>query len=101
MIGVRLPAEAWEEVAENGEGLLDEWLVEEGATVAAGQPIANAIVLKTSFEVLAPVAGRIESIAVPGGETFGRETDLAWIDPAEETAPPARPGAAGSTRPEG
>jgi pyruvate dehydrogenase E2 component (dihydrolipoamide acetyltransferase) len=91
MIGVRLPPEAWEDVEEGAEGLLEEWLVEEGATIEAGQSIANATVVKTSFEVLAPAAGTVESIAIADGETFGRETDLAWIDPAEGSVPPPRP----------
>jgi pyruvate/2-oxoglutarate dehydrogenase complex dihydrolipoamide acyltransferase (E2) component len=87
LIGVRLPEEAWEEVEDDVEddveALLEEWLVEEGATVEAGQNVANAIVLKTSFEVLAPVAGTVDSIVIASGETFGRETDLAWIEPAK------------------
>ncbi len=93
MIGVRLPEEAWEDVEEDVEGLLEEWLVEQGATVEAGQSVANAVVVKTSFEVLAPAAGTIDSIAVADGETFGREADLAWIEPADggAAATPAVP----------
>lgn len=89
MIGVRLPEEAWEDVEDEVEGLLEEWLVEEGATVEAGQGIANATVVKTSFEVLAPAAGTVDSIAIAAGETFGREADLAWIEPADGAAAPA------------
>ncbi|MGD9736482.1 MAG: 2-oxo acid dehydrogenase subunit E2 [Solirubrobacterales bacterium] len=89
MIGVRLPEEAWEDVEEGVEGLLEEWLVEEGAAVEAGQGLANATVVKTSFEVLAPTAGTLKEIAVAGGETFGREADLAWIEPVEGAAAPS------------
>lgn len=89
MIGVRLPEEAWEDVEEGVEGLLEEWLVEEGATVAAGQPLANATVVKTSHEVTAPAAGTVASIAVAAGETFGREVDLARIEPTDGAAAPA------------
>lgn len=97
MIGIRLPEEAWEDVEEDVDGLLEEWLVEEGAVVEAGQELASAIVLKTSYEVLAPATGTLDSIAVAAGATFGRETDLGWIEGAAgaaEAAPaPAAPAA--------
>lgn len=83
MTGVRLPAEAWEDVDDGVAGLLEEWLVSEGDAVDAGQPIASVIVLKTSMEVVAPVAGTVDSIAVAAGETFGPDDDLALIVPAQ------------------
>ncbi len=89
MIGVRLPEEAWEDIEDDAEALLEEWLVEAGATVEAGQAVANATVVKTSLMVLAPAAGTLDSIAVADGETFGRETDLAWIEPADGAGAPA------------
>lgn len=82
MIAIRLPEEAWEDVEDDVDGLLEEWLVEEGAVVEAGQALASGIVLKTSYEVLAPATGTLDSIAIPAGETFSRETDLGWIEPA-------------------
>lgn len=80
MIGVRLPEEAWEDVEEGVEGLLEEWLVEEGATVAAGQPLANATVVKTSHEVTAPAAGTVASIAVAAGVRVEMDACLALED---------------------
>lgn len=103
MIGIRLPEEAWEDVEEDVDGLLEEWLVEEGAVVEAGQGLASAIVLKTSYEVLAPATGKLDSIAVAAGETFGRETDLGWIEGAggAEAAAPEAPAAEPSPEPSG
>ncbi len=79
MTGVRLPEEAWEDVDEGVDGLLEEWLAAEGDSVEAGQPIASAIVLKTSHEVRAPASGTLESILVAAGATFGPDQDLAII----------------------
>jgi pyruvate dehydrogenase E2 component (dihydrolipoamide acetyltransferase) len=91
LTGVRLPEEAWEDVDEGVDGLLEEWLAAEGDSVEAGQPIASAIVLKTSHEVLASGSGTLESILVAAGETFGPDQDLAVIDGVGSgSAPPDR-----------
>src|SRR5581483_10385606 len=66
---------------------------------AAAQPLAVAILVKTSCEVTAPVAGRVARILVAAQETFGRGRVLAEIEEAEAAhagaAPPAPAGAAG------
>ena len=80
MIEVRLSPELWEGVDEEVEALLDSWLVREGEQVAAGQPIANAVIVKTNVEVTAPQAGRLAQILVPEGETFGRERAIARLE---------------------
>ncbi len=59
MVGIRIPAEAWEGVEEGTEALLERWLVREGDVVTAGQPVATAILVKTNYEIAAPAAGRI------------------------------------------
>ena len=50
----------------------------------SGQPLADAIVVKASFQIVAPVDGRIGSILVGEGETFGPGAELATLQ--EEAA---------------
>ena len=64
------------------EGLLEAWLVAEGDTVIAGQPVADAIVVKTSFQMYAPCDGTIGTIVVPTGDTFASGALLATMDAA-------------------
>ncbi len=80
MIAIRLPADAWRAVAEGTEALLDRWLVGEGDRVTAGQPVAVAVIVKTSYEVTAPAGGRITKLLVPEQGTFGRDRDLALLE---------------------
>ena len=75
--------------------------------MTAGQPVADAIVVKTSFEVYAPCDGTIGTIVVSAGNTFPAAAVLATM---EESTPgssgptqgPAAPevGAAGAGEPE-
>jgi pyruvate/2-oxoglutarate dehydrogenase complex dihydrolipoamide acyltransferase (E2) component len=80
--GVRAPEEVWEDTDEDVEGLLDDWHVAEGDAVEAGQAIASLMIVKTSFELEAPVAGTVARILVEKGATFGRDDELAQIEPA-------------------
>ena len=82
MIEIRPPDEVFVDVDEHVEGLLEAWLVEEHDRVAADQPVADAGVIKTSFQVLSPAAGTITEIVVPKGETFGAGAILARIQAA-------------------
>jgi len=82
VIGIRLPREAWEGVEEGTEALLDQWLVREGDAVAAGQPVATVVVVKTNYEIVAPSAGRIAKILIAPQDTFGRDRDLALLEEA-------------------
>lgn len=75
-IDVLAPDEVWEDADPEVEGLLDDWLVAAGAEVAEGQAIAALMIVKTSFDLVAPAAGTIEEIVVPKGETFARDTVL-------------------------
>lgn len=51
------------------EGVLSEWLVADGAEVAAGQDLYALETDKSVQEVQSPVAGRLTVIGVPG-ETY-------------------------------
>jgi hypothetical protein len=69
MVAVRLDPAVWQGVEPDTEALLDTWLVEEGAAVNEGDPIAVVVLVKTTFDVLVPKDG-----------TFGRHQDLAVIE---------------------
>ena len=97
MVGVRIPAEAWEGVEEGTEALLEQWLVREGDVVAAGQPVATAVLVKTNYEITAPAAGRIAKILVAAQGTFGRDQDLALLEQAAVGLPPGGAAAAPAT----
>lgn len=85
MIEIKAPSEAFEDADEGVEGLLEAWLVAEGDIVTAGQPVVDAIVVKTSFQVYAPCDGTIGTIVVPQGNTFPVGAVLATMDaPAPE-----------------
>jgi hypothetical protein len=74
MIGLVIPLELWEDASEDTEALLEDWLVAVGDRVATGQPLATAVIVKTSVELVAPADGVIEAILVSAGETFARGT---------------------------
>ena len=80
MTNVILNDEAWEDVEEGTEGLLDEWLVGEGDSVSQGQVIANVVLVKATHEIAAPADGTLKSIEVPAEENFGRGEILAVIE---------------------
>lgn len=86
MIALSLPLELWADASDDTEALLDAWRVGVGDTVRAGQTLANAVIVKTSVELVAPADGVIEAILVPAGETFARGASLAQLAPAGEAA---------------
>ncbi len=77
MIAVRVPVDVWGDA--DGEALLDHWLVSEGARVRAGQPLAEAVIVKSNVEVVAPADGELSAILVPDQGTFARGQELARI----------------------
>jgi pyruvate/2-oxoglutarate dehydrogenase complex dihydrolipoamide acyltransferase (E2) component len=90
VIQIRAPSDVFRDVDEGAEGLLERWLVNEGDVVRAGQPLADAMVVKTSFQIVAPAVGRIATILVGEGETFGPGSQLATLqEEATATAPAA------------
>jgi pyruvate/2-oxoglutarate dehydrogenase complex dihydrolipoamide acyltransferase (E2) component len=97
VVGVRIPVEAWDGVEEGTEALLEQWVVRKGDVVAAGQPVATAILVKTNYEIAAPAAGRIAKILVAAQETFGRDQDLALLEEAAVGPPPGGAAAAPAT----
>ncbi len=91
MIEVAAPAEPFEDAGEGVEGLLETWLVEENDRVAAGQPVADAIVVKTSFQITAPCEGTVAEILVPQGNTFAPGAILARIEETGEASASLEP----------
>ena len=84
MIEITAPAEPFQQADEGAEGLLEAWLVDEHDRVAAGQPVADAIVVKTSFQISAPCNGTIASIVVGRGDTFASGAVLAVVEEDED-----------------
>lgn len=82
-VSIRLPDEMWTDVEAGTEALLDKWLVKEGDTVVADQPLATVVLIKTAVDVTAPANGRIIKILVPADGTFGRGRDLALLQPGD------------------
>ncbi len=79
MTNVVLNDDAWQDVEDGTEGLLDEWLVGVGDSVSQGQVIANVVLVKTNHEIEAPADGTIQSIEVADQDNFTRGAVLAII----------------------
>jgi len=79
MIEITLAADAWKDIDPGTEALVDKWLVGEGDTVRAGQPIVNVVIVKANQEIVAPVNGRIEKILVKSEETFAQGKPIALL----------------------
>ncbi len=60
------------------EGKLAEWLVEDGATVSAGQPIYSLETDKSVQEIEAPESGKLVH-KQPAGETYAVGTEIGEI----------------------
>jgi len=82
MTEITLDPDAWKDIDPATEALLDKWLVAQGDTVRAGQPVASAVLVKSSLEIVAPAAGRIAQILVPAGQTFARGKPIAVLQGA-------------------
>ena len=54
MVDITLPDEAWADVEEGTEALLEDWFVAVGDRVEAGQVVANVMLVKAAHEVLRP-----------------------------------------------
>lgn len=80
MTPIHLQDDAWEDIEEGTEALLDEWHVSEGDTVEAGQLVASVMVIKSSFDVLAPVSGTIGKQLVAAQGNFTRGHPLAELN---------------------
>ena len=82
MTDVTLEAQAWTDVEPDVQALLDKWLVAKGERVAAGQPLANVVLVKSNQEILSPASGTVDDILVPAGETFARGQPIARLKDA-------------------
>jgi len=60
------------------EGMLVEWLVEDGAQVAEGQPIYVLEMEKTTQDIEAPATGKLSHKAQPG-EIYPVGTEIGEI----------------------
>jgi pyruvate/2-oxoglutarate dehydrogenase complex dihydrolipoamide acyltransferase (E2) component len=61
------------------EGVLSRWLVEDGATVAQGQPLYELESEKSLQEVEAPASGRLKILVTATGDTYPVGTVLGEI----------------------
>ena len=80
------------------ECVLTRWLKREGDVIAAGDPIAEIETDKTTFEVSAPVAGRLLARFFDEGALVPVFTNLFVIGAPGERTEPFRPAAGGATR---
>jgi 2-oxoglutarate dehydrogenase E2 component (dihydrolipoamide succinyltransferase) len=85
------------------EATIGQWFKKEGDAVARDEPLVELETDKVTIEVPAPVAGRLEKIAVKNGETVGVGALLGMLgDAAGDAAPaaePTKPAAAESSAP--
>ena len=59
MTDVRVPEDVWDA----GDAAVSAWLYRDGEQVREGDIIAELMVEKSSFEIRAPVSGRLEIVA--------------------------------------
>lgn len=78
------------------EGEITKWLVTEGQTVTADQPMVEVLTDKATVEITAPRAGVIEKILVPGGTKVPVGTVLVVIGGSGGAAAPAAPAGHGA-----
>ncbi|MEO0363101.1 MAG: acetyl-CoA carboxylase biotin carboxyl carrier protein subunit, partial [Pseudomonadota bacterium] len=64
-------------------GLLAELLVEPGAAVGAGDPVAVVEAMKMRHRVAAPSAGVVTRVHAAAGDQLGRGDAIATIEAAE------------------
>lgn len=75
MAPVVVPADLWDE---DLEGVISTWLFEEGESVMAGALLAEVMVEKVSYEILAPASGRLH-ILQPAEASVARGMTIAEI----------------------
>lgn len=81
MLEIRLPAEAWHDVEASTEALVDRWLVAVGERVEAGQVLGEVVLVKATYELLAPAAGVITALEVAAEQNFARDAVLVRLAP--------------------
>ncbi|MDR2663590.1 MAG: 2-oxo acid dehydrogenase subunit E2 [Treponema sp.] len=78
------------------EGIIIEWRVKEGDTVAKGDVVALIETDKSTMELESDYDGVILAVLGKAGETVPVTKVIAWIGQPGETVPAASPGPAGS-----
>lgn len=68
-------------------GVLVSVLVNEGATVQAGQVVAVLEAMKMEFEIRATMAGRVHSLAAVEGDALNEAAPLLFVEPGEVDGP--------------
>ncbi|WP_304439522.1 biotin/lipoyl-containing protein, partial [Alcanivorax sp. HI0044] len=68
-------------------GVLVSVLVNEGATVQAGQVVAVLEAMKMEFEIRATMAGRVHSLAAEEGDALNEAAPLLFVEPGEVDGP--------------
>lgn len=74
MTGITIPANMWDE---DQEAALSTWYFKDGEAVEAGAVVAEVMVEKSSFEILAPEAGLLKIViseeeVVTAGQVIGQ-----------------------------
>ncbi|MRV71175.1 biotin attachment protein [Duganella sp. FT92W] len=76
---IHLPDSAWDDVEPGTEALLEQWLVQPGDRVSAGQPIAMVVMVKTGIEVCAPCDGLLEQVLIDADGTIAQGKALGAV----------------------
>jgi pyruvate/2-oxoglutarate dehydrogenase complex dihydrolipoamide acyltransferase (E2) component len=63
MADIAIPKDLWD-VGKTPEGIVANWFFTEGGSVAEGATVAEIMVEKSTFDIIAPSAGRLH-ITVP------------------------------------
>lgn len=74
MANINVPIDLWDD---DGVGVISSWYFNDGDQVASGTVVAEVMVEKTSFEILAPADGELKITApveteIALGQTIGR-----------------------------
>lgn len=77
---VILEDSAWDGADDGIEALVERWMVAEGTPVSKGQPLAEVVVVKATYEIVSPADGTLARILVPAEGTFGRGSPIALIE---------------------
>ncbi len=78
---ITLAPELWEGIPAGARGLVDQWLVKEGARVAEGEAVARVILAMSTLELPAPASGTLERIVVLAGHNFARGQAIGILHP--------------------
>lgn len=63
---IAIAPDLWD-AATNPEGIVANWFYQEGAEVAKGTTVAEIMVEKTSFDIVAPAGGRLHIVVGKDG----------------------------------